>query len=176
METSERLAQYPLTARQREFEWDFTKGVDGYEFWNQIKIGDTAQAQNTFEVRVEDILAFNRSCLEDDPAYLDPQSPVPHPLFPVQVAFYCIGTGIGSWIRTPGARNPGQILEMVEPFSPGEVITSTITHYDKWIRRDKYYMQDLVEMRNQDGRLKATWYVQLILPPSHEAVTEFANA
>lgn len=176
METEERLKQQPLTARQREFEWDFTKGFEAYECWDEIVIGESAEAQNKFEVKVEDILAFNRSCLEDGPAYTDEESPVPHPLFPVMVTFYCIGTGIGSWIRTPGARNPGQKIELLDQFVPGEVITTTITHHDKWIRRDKHYMQDLVEMRNQDGVVKALWYVQLILPPTRDAVAKFANA
>ena len=176
MGTTARLSRQPLTARQREFEWDFTKGVENYECWDEIVIGESAEAQNKFEVKVEDILAFNRSCLEQDPAYTDPESPAVHPLFPVMITFYCIGTGIGSWIRTPGARNPGQSIEMLGDFVPGEVITATITHDDKWIRRDKHYMRDLVEMRNQDGVLKARWYVQLILPPTREAIAQFANA
>lgn len=176
MDTTERLSQQPLTARQREFEWDFRKGSESYEVWDSIEIGQSATAQNQFTVTVEDILTFNRSCLETDPIYTDPEAPVPHPLFPVMVTFYCIGTGIGSWIRTPGARNPGQDIEFFEDFRPGEVITATITHNDKWIRRDKFYMQDLVEMRNQDGVLKAKWYVQLILPPTREHIAEFVNA
>jgi hypothetical protein len=92
------------------------------------------------------------------------------------VTFYCIGTGIGSWIRTPGARNPGQRIEMFEDFRPGEVITATITHHDKWIRRDKHYMMDLVELHNQSGVLKAHWYVQLLLPPTRELMAQFADA
>ena len=176
MSTAERLSEQPLTRRQREFEWDFKKGVEAYECWDEIVIGESATAQNTFEVRVEDILAFNRSCLETDAASNDPVDPVPHPLFLVMVSFYCIGTGIGSWIRTPGARNPGQRIEMFEDFRPGEVITATITHHDKWIRRDKHYMMDLIELHNESGVLKARWYVQLLLPPTRDLIARFANA
>jgi len=175
LDQKERLSQYPLTARQRGFEWDFTKGCESYEVWDEIEIGRSAVAQNTFEVQVEDILDFNRSCLETDPVFLDETNPRPHPLFVVMVTFYCIGTGIGSWIRTPGARNPGQTIEFVEDFVPGEVITATITHNDKWIRRGSYYMEDLVELRNQDDVLKARWYVRLLLPPTRADVIRFAE-
>lgn len=177
MDTVDRLSQYhALTEKQKRFEWDFTKGTEAYECWDEIVVGQSAAAQNQFEVTVEDILAFNRSCLETDPRYADPVAPLQHPLFPVMVVFYCVGTGIGSWIRTPGARNPGQTLEFHEPFAPGETITATVTHNDKWIRRDKHYMQDLVEMHNENGALKARWLVQLILPPTREAIATFTNA
>lgn len=177
MHTTDRLSQYgPLTQKQKSFEWDFTKGTDTYECWDEIVIGESAPAQNKFEVTVEDILAFNRSCLETDPRYTDPNSPQPHPLFAVMVVFYCVGTGIGSWIRTPGARNPGPTLDFIEPFVPGEIITATVTHHDKWIRRGKHYMQDLIEMHNQDGTLKARSYGELILPPTREAIAEYVNA
>jgi hypothetical protein len=94
----------------------------------------------------------------------------------VQVGFYCVGTGFGSWCRSPGARNPGQHIELHEAFRVGEVITLTITHWDKWIRGKNHYMQDKHEHRNQDGILKAEWWPQLLLRATRADVKKFAEA
>src|ERR1700684_4675564 len=121
----ERLAGYATTAKQRDFEWDFTHGVEAYETWDEIEVGRSGPGARVFEVTEEDILAFNRSCLETDPLLVDPEYAAAHgglrqhPLFVVQVVFYCIDTGIGSWLRSPGARNPGQRIWAFEPLPDG---------------------------------------------------------
>ena len=174
----ERLAGYPTTAKQRDFEWDFTQGVEAYETWDEIEVGRSGPGARVFEVTAEDIVSFNRSCLETDPMLVDPEYAAAHgglgqhPLFVVQVVFYCIDTGIGSWLRSPGARNPGQ---RIEPFAIGERISATITHRDKWIRRDKNYVEDQVDLHNQDGVLKATWFTRLILPSSRAELVRYAS-
>jgi acyl dehydratase len=177
----ERLAAYATTAKQRAFEWDFTAGVDRYEVWDEIEIGRSEPAQHRFLIAEEDVLAFNRAALETDPLLVDPDHAArhgglqAHPLFLVQIAFYCIGTGIGSWIRSPGARNPGQDIELFAPFRVGEEITATVTHWDKWIRRGHHYMQDLVEFHNQDGERKARWFATLLLPGNRDELARFAS-
>lgn len=177
----ERLEQYATTAKQREFEWDFTKGVDRYEVWDEIEIGRSEPAQNTFLITEEDVLSFNRAALETDPMMVDPDAAAGHgglrihPLFVVQIAFFCIGTGIGSWIRSPGARNPGQEIELFEPFRIGEEITATVTHWDKWIRRGHHYMQDRVDFHEQNGGLKARWFATLLLPANRAELERFAS-
>lgn len=177
----QRLEQYATTAKQREFEWDFTAGVDRYEVWDEIEIGRSEPAQNTFRVAAEDILAFNRAALETDPSMVDAEyaadhgGPVPHPLFVVQIAFYCVGTGIGSWVRSPGARNPGQDIELFAPFRVGDSITLTVTHWDKWIRRGHHYMQDRLEFHDEEGELKARWFATLLLPPTRADLERFAS-
>jgi hypothetical protein len=40
--------------------------------------------------------------------------------------------GIGTWIRAPGALNPQQRIEIIEPFRYGEIITTTATTTDKF--------------------------------------------
>lgn len=181
MDDLERLAQYATTEKQREFEWDFTKGVDRYEVWDEIEIGRSAPAQRTFLVTEEDIVSFNRAALETDPMMVDAGHArengglVAHPLFVVQIAFYCVGTGIGSWIRSPGARNPGQEIDLFDPFRVGEEITAVVTHWDKWIRRGHYYMQDRVEFFNEHDTLKARWFASLLLPPDRGALERFAT-
>ena len=60
----ERLAQYATTAKQQEFEWDFTQGVEAYETWDEIEIGRSGPGARVFEVAEEDIPAFNRAMIE----------------------------------------------------------------------------------------------------------------
>lgn len=181
MDTRQRLAQYASTAKQHDFEWDFKQGIDRYEVWDEIEIGKTGEGMRRFVVEEEDILAFNLAALETDPMMVDPDHArrhgglVPHPLFVVQIAFYCVDTGIGSWVRSPGARNPGQNIELFEPFRVGEEITATITHWDKWIRRGHHYMQDRVDFHNQHGAHKARWYCCLLLPRDRESLRAFAS-
>jgi acyl dehydratase len=177
----ERLSRFATTAKQHDFEWDFTHGVEAYETWDEIQVGASGPGMRVFTVEEEDILSFNRSCLETDPMLVDPEYARTrgglrqHPLFVVQVVFYCIDTGIGSWLRSPGARNPGQRIELVEPFVIGERISATITHRDKWIRRDKTYVEDQVDLHNEAGQLKATWFTRLIIPPNRSELLRYAS-
>ena len=182
MNDLDRLKQYPTTEKQRSFEWDFTKGVENYEVWDEIEIGASGTGARTYRIEEEDVVDFNKAALETDPSMVDLDYARAngvlkfHPLFTVQIAFYCVDTGIGSWIRTPGARNPGQVIDLVEPYQIGEEITATITHDDKWVRRGNYYMRDKVEFRNEHGTLKTTWFVTLLLPKTREDVQRFASA
>jgi len=177
----ERLSQYATTRKQKDFEWDFTAGVEDYEVWEEIQVGESSTGARVFRVEAEDIISFSTSALESDPMLVDVDYAqergglIAHPLFVVQVVFYCVDRGFGSWIRSPGARNPGQRIEFNEPFRIGERITATITHWDKWIRRDKHYLEDRVELRNEHGELKATWYVRLIVPETRAELVRFAN-
>ena len=182
----ERLAGYATTAKQRDFEWDFTHGVEAYETWDEATVGQSGAAPRTFEITEEDILDYNRACGETDPLMIDPafarkHSPtgelLQHPIFVTTIAFYCLGEkGIGTWIRTPGARNPQQRTEIIEPFRYGEVITMTVTTADKFTQRGKPYLQMLLDFRNERGVLKARWWCSLILPETRADVARFANA
>src|SRR6266478_1962380 len=128
----------------------------------------------------------NRACGETDPLMVDPEyarnkSPtgelLQHPIFVTTIAFYSLGEkGIGTWIRTPGARNPQQRIEISEPFRYGEIISTTITTADKFVQRGKPYLQMLLEFRNEKGVLKARWWCSLILPATRADVARFANA
>src|SRR5271154_4843102 len=176
-----RLEKFATTGKQACFGWDFTLGAEGYEVWDEIVVGTSGPGARTYDIQAEDVVGFNRASLETDPMLVDADYAatrgglIPHPLFAVQVTFYCIDTGIGSWIRSPGARNPGQRIEIHQPFRVGERISARITHWDKWIRRDKHYLEDKVELRNQDGREKTTWFVRLIVPPTREDLLRYAH-
>lgn len=181
----DRLEPILETAKQREFENDFRAGAEHYDVWDEVEIGRQYDGTLEFTVLEEDILAFNRSMLETDPLFVDADyarehSPtgelLQHPLFLVEIGFYCIEKGPGSWIRSPGARNPGQTIELTEPFRIGEKIRIRLTASDKWIRRDKHYLQYKIDYFNQDGAHKGIWWLQLILPPSREDLLRFATA
>ena len=183
--TAQRLQQYFATAKQRGFETNFRLGAENYEVWDEVEIGATFNGQNTFEVTEEDLLAFNLGVAEQHPLFVDRKyarkhSPtgtvLDHPLFPVLICFYCIGTGPGNWIRSPGARNPGQTLENFERYRVGEVISLRETAWDKWIRRDKHYLTYKHDFFNQDGVQKGSWRCTLILPPTREDLLAFARA
>ena len=99
---------------------------------------------------------------------------IAHPLFAVQIAFFCVEKGAGNWLRSPGAYNPGQKMIFREPFKVGEEITLTITTVDKWIRRGKHYLRDRYDYHNQEGTLKAIWYATLIVPANRAELARIA--
>lgn len=173
------------TDKQRGFENNFRENVDTYDVWEEVEVGRRYDGAQVFEVREEDILSFNRSMLETDPLFVDPETAreqsasgelMQHPMFLVEIGFYCIARGPGSWIRTPGARNPGQTIEIFEPFRIGERIRIELTAHDKWVRRDKHYLQYKVDYFNEEDVHKAIWWLQLILPPTRDEIVAFANS
>ncbi len=200
MPVPSRLDRYIVTEKQRHFPRDFMVGWEAYETWDEATVGQSGPGQTwdeatvgqsgpgqrTFKITEEDILDYNRACGETDPLMVDPEyarnkSPtgelLQHPIFVTTIAFYSLGErGIGTWIRTPGARNPQQRIEIVEPFRYGEIITTTITTADKFTQRGKPYLQMLLDFRNEKDALKARWRCSLILPETRADVARFANA
>lgn len=186
MPIPERLNQYIETEKQRHFQKDFLKGWEDYETWDDATVGQSGPGQRKFTVTEEDILSYNRACGETDPLMVDPayaaaHSPtgelLQHPIFVTAIAFYSLGErGIGTWIRTPGARNPHQHIEIFEPFRYGEEVTTTVTTHDKFMQRGKPYLQMQLDFHNEPGVLKARWFCSLILPPTRADVARFANA
>jgi acyl dehydratase len=186
MPIPDRLNQYIDTEKQRHFPKDFMAGWQDYETWEQASVGQSGPAQRVFEITSEDVVAYNLACGETDPlmvdaAYAAKHSPtgevLQHPIFVTTIAFYSLGeSGIGTWIRTPGARNPHQDIEIFEPFRAGERITTQVTTHDKFMQRGKPYLQMQLDFINQDGALKARWFCSLILPPTQADIARFANA
>jgi acyl dehydratase len=83
------------------------------------------------------------------------------------VGFWLTGdSGPGSWIRTPGAINPGQKIEFYEQIRPGDTIRARSSFHDKWIKRGKRYLTCLTDYYNQTDQLVAKWWTTLILPTS----------
>jgi acyl dehydratase len=174
------------TEKQRQFNTDFFRDAEEYEAWDDIDFETQEEilGENTFLIRAEDMKAYADGVLDNNHLMIDEEyannSPygelVPHPLFLVQITFWCIGTkGRGNWIRTPGARNPGQHIELYEPFRVGETIHIKMRPYDRFIKREKYYLQYTVDFYNQDNVKKAMWILSLILPRTKEDIKKFVE-
>src|SRR5208283_241889 len=123
----ERLLQ---TDKQKRFEYDFLKDTEKLECWEDVVVGEEYDSEQTFEVTRDDLVMFAEASLDSNPLFHDEQaaqaSPygglLPHPIFPVEIAFWCIGKGRGNWLRTPGAMNPGQHIVWYEPLHVGDTI------------------------------------------------------
>jgi hypothetical protein len=161
----EEMAKYHKTQKHKQFGFDFLKAeeVKDYEFWDKIEIGEESEVPIKFEVKAEDMMAYAEGVPDDNP------------LFNTQVAFFVLRKGHGSWIRTPGARNPGQIIEWYDPIRVGDILTMKLRGYDKWMKRGKYYMRYLMELYDQNGNLKIRSYGTLILPRTREDVLRFVR-
>lgn len=179
-----RVGEYLETEKQRSFSHDFIDGWETYEMWDTVEVGVERISPHRFVVTEEDVLSFNRSLGETDPLMVDPaharvNAPdgklVAHPLIIVPIAFYASVDGYGTWIRTPGARNPGQRIEFLDPIRVGDEISSHLTTVDRWVRRGNHYITNLHELHATD-RIVARWWVTLILPPNREAVGAYAEA
>jgi acyl dehydratase len=172
------------TEKQRQFKTDFFTDAENYEVWDEIDFQNLGEVdgEKTFEIKAEDMKAYAEGSLDDNPLMNDEEhaqkSPygglVPHPLFGTQIIFYCVGVkGRGNWIRTPGARNPGQEIEIHENFRVGEVIHIKLKPYDRYIKRGKYYLRYKIDLFNQDDVKKASCISTLILPPNREDMRKF---
>ena len=175
------LGKYVKTEKQKAMDPDFLKGADTYTVWDDVEIGQEQVAELTFEVKAEDMKYFAEAALDPNPLFHDEEyaknSPygelVAHPCFLVPIGFWCNQTGQGTWVRTPGARNPGQKIEWYEPIKVGDVITLKRRTFDKYIKRGKYYLTDQIDFVDQNGVLKARRYATLILPKTREDVRKF---
>jgi len=172
------------TEKQKQFGTDFFADAEDYEAWEEIDFGSQEEipGEQTFVITAEDMKAYAEGVLDNNPLMIDEEYAknssygelVPHPLFLVQIGFWCIGIkGRGNWIRTPGARNPGQEIEIYEPFRVGETIHIKMRPHDRYIKRQKYYLKYKVDYYNQDNVKKAMWILTLILPRTKEDIRKF---
>ncbi len=175
------------TEKQKAFPNDFLATWQSHETWDLADIGgDLVEAPKKFKILSEDVVDYNLSCGEKDPLMVDPEyaakhSPtgglVVHPVFVTAIVFYCLGdAGKGTWIRTPGARNPYQDIDLKEPLKVGEEITLKFRNSDKYLQRGKNYANLDCYFYNSEGVLKGTWLCALILPENKEAARKYAEA
>jgi acyl dehydratase len=176
--------KYFKTVKQKQFGTDFFQDAQYYEVWDEIDFSDLEEVdgENTFEIKAEDMKYYAEASLDDNPLMVDEEfarkSPhgelLPHPLFVVQIIFWCVGVrGKGNWIRTPGARNPGQYMEFYENFLVGERIHIKLRPYDRYIKRGKYYLKYKIDLYNQDNVKKCTCISTLILPRTRADIEKF---
>jgi acyl dehydratase len=178
------LAKYFKTEKHFTFSTDFFTNAENYEVWDEIDFSDLTEVdgENTFEIEAEDLKFYAEGGLDDNPLMTDEDYAqksaygglVSHPIFLISICFWCIGVkGKGNWIRTPGARTPGQVIEVYESFKVGEVIHIKMKPHDRYIKRGKYYLQYQLDAYNQDNVLKSRMYVSLILPRTREDIRKF---
>jgi hypothetical protein len=178
------FSRYIQTEKQKQFDRDFFKEAESYEVWDEIDFSnlEEVEGEQKFEIKAEDMKYFAEAVMDDNPLFTDEQyaskSPygqlIPHPVFVTQIIFWCIGTrGRGNWIRTPGARNPGQYMELYEDFRVGEVIHIKMKPYDRYIKRGKYYLRYQIDLYNQDEVKKAMAIGTLILPKNRDDIRKF---
>lgn len=178
------LAKYFRTEKHYRFSTDFFAGAENYEAWDEIDFDNLEEVdgENTFEIKAEDAIFYAEACLDNNPLMTDEEyakkspygSLVVHPIFVSTICFWCVGAkGRGNWIRTPGARNPGQIVEIYEYFKVGETINVKMKPYDRYIKRGKCYLTYMMKAYNQKDVLKCTMYATLILPKTREDIRKF---
>ncbi|MBW1813496.1 MAG: MaoC family dehydratase [Deltaproteobacteria bacterium] len=170
-----RIEDFLITKKQKEFEYDFFKKAEEYEKWEDVDFDGVYESERTFVVEEEDIKAYSEGILDDNFLFNDREAAekgpfralTAHPLFLTSVGFWLTGdSGPGSWVRTPGAINPGQVIEFYEPICLGDTIRATHRFHDKWIKRGKRYLTYVTEYFNQKDQMVAKWWITLILPRS----------
>ncbi len=178
------LAKYFKTEKAEQFSTNFFTDAENYEVWDEIDFENLkeVEGENTFTIKAEDLKAYADGCLDNNPYMTDEEfakkSPygglVPHPIFVTTLAFWCIGLkGRGNWIRTPGARNPGQEIIIHENFRVGETIHAKLRPYDRYEKRGKYYLRYAMDFYNERNVLKGTWILSLILPRTRDEIRKF---
>jgi len=178
------LAKYFKTEKHYQFSTNFFSDADKLEIWEEIDFSDLREVdcENTFTIKAEDLKFYAEGCLDDNPYLTDEEFAkksaygelVPHPIFVTTLGFWCIGTkGRGNWIRTPGARNPGQEIIIYENFKVGETIHAKARPNNRYEKRGNYYLKYDINFYNEKNVLKGTWILTLILPSTRADVEKF---
>ncbi len=185
MNNAERLKALAATAKQREFDHDFLAGWEGCITWEDAPVRQPMVYPRVFVVEEEDVLAYNRALGETDPLFVDPAyardhaphgTVLVHPVFITTIAFWLASKGSPmSWIRTPGARNPFQRIEVKRRLEVGDRLTMRQENSDRFIRRGKPYITTHATIIDEHGAEKAEIWATLILPPTREDVRRFAT-
>ncbi len=184
--STQRFEHLLTTAKQRAFDRDFLSRWDATEYWDTLVIGVSEQHPATFVVEEEDVLAYNIAVGEQHPLFIDPEfakqhaprgTLLVHPVFTTTVAFWFAQPPTqGSWIRTPGSRNPFQKIVFHERINIGDHLRVTQENSDRFWRRDKAYVTTQVSINDINGAPKAVCHGTLILPPDRDAVDRCVHA
>ncbi|MBU2546965.1 MAG: MaoC family dehydratase [Proteobacteria bacterium] len=169
------VQEFLTTDKQKAFDYDFFKMAPAYVDWDTVDYEKVHEGERVYEVEAEDLVDYAQSMQDDLPLFSDPEAAeqgpfgglIAHPIFLTPIGFWITGEkGPLSWVRTPGAINPGQVIEYYEPIRPGDTIRARTRFHDKWIKRGKRYLTFNTEYFNQNETLVAKWWITLILPRS----------
>ena len=179
------LQKYFCTTKHHEFSTDFFADAESYEVWEEIDFStiEEVEGQRSFTITAEDARFFAEASLTPHPSMCDEAYAAAssygelfvHPVFITSIIFWCVGMGRGNWIRTPGARNPGQSCVFHEYLRVGETIRIRMRPHDRFVKRGKYHLQYKVDLYNQDGVLKVETITTLILPKDRDGIRKFLS-
>lgn len=185
-EKTKRFEHLLTTEKQKGYDREFLDNWEAIEFWDTLTVGEKRKHPKVFVVEEEDVLSYNLAVGETHPLFVDrdfarrhaPRGTIMvHPVFTTTIAFwFAQPDSQGSWIRTPGARNPFQRIDYRDRIHVGDRIHLVQENCDRFWRRDKAYMTTRVTLVDQDGREKAECLGTLILPSSRRDVGGFATA
>lgn len=169
------IKDFIKTDKQRQFENNFFKLAENFEKWEEVDDEGWIDGEIQFQVELEDMLAYAEGVMDTNPLFTDVEAAesgpfggiIAHPMFLTQIIFWSTGLDSrGSWIKTPGAVNPGQNIKFGVPIRPGDTIRQKSRFHDKWIKRNKRYLSYETEFYNQKDELVCHWCGPLILPVS----------
>ncbi|MEM2214209.1 MAG: MaoC family dehydratase [Candidatus Nezhaarchaeales archaeon] len=116
-EAKELVKKYLKTEKQKTYNYDFFIDEEKYIKWEDVDIGMEAWSERVFEVKAEDVEAYLEATENYNPIFRDEEfckntvwgKPIAPPMFLTTIAFWLVGDSfVGSWVKTPGAINPGQ--------------------------------------------------------------------
>ena len=175
MTNESRVEDFITTRKQKEFGHDFFERSEQYQRWEDVEFNKVWEDDRRFTIEEEDIVFYSGGVIDDNPLFNDKEAAkagpfgelTAHPVFLTPIVFWLAGdSGPSSWLRTPGAINPGQVIEIYEPFRVGDTIRSRAEVHDKWIKRGKRYLTFQVDYINQDDKVIFRVWNTLILPRS----------
>lgn len=186
MSNTARFEHLLTTDKQRNYNRDFLATFGDMEFWDTLTVGQKVRHPKTFVIEEEDVLAYNLAIGETHPLYIDPEyarkhaprgTILVHPVFTCTIGFwFAQPEAQGSWIRTPGSRNPFQGIQYRERFHVGDRISIVHENVDRFWRRDKAYMTCRITFLDGNDVEKAACDATLILPANRDEVAKCVNA
>lgn len=150
------------------FERNFFKHEGQQRSWEELLVGEVYDTV-PFMVTEERIRLYAEGTEDFNPFYLDEEAArtsqfggiIAPPTTVVPIVFASVPPD--SWVKMPGAINPGQKLEFGVPVRPGDTIYCQTKLIDKYIKRGKKYTVAEVNMTNQKGEMVCIWTGGLVL-------------
>ncbi|WP_051327175.1 MaoC family dehydratase [Desulfatibacillum aliphaticivorans] len=150
------------------FEKDFFKHESQQRSWDDLVVGETYDAE-PFEVTPERIQLYVEGTEDFNPFFTDEEAAknsqfeglIAPPTILTPIVFAAVSPD--SWIKMPGAINPGQRWEFGVPVRPGDTIYCHIKLRDKYIKRGKKYAMSEMHITNQNDEFVCRWTGGLVL-------------
>jgi 3-hydroxybutyryl-CoA dehydratase len=137
--------------------------------WDDLKVGETFEIR-PFLLTEERIKKFAIGTQDEHPFYMDEEAAkkskygglIAPPTVVVAILYASVPPE--HHIKTEGALNPKQKLEFGVPARPGDTIYGKCTITDKYIKRNKKYLEGFNLVTNQNGEMICQWTSYGLLP------------